>query len=265
MSRQDLGDLIALSEPLHAIGVDIPIGSTASGQREADRLARSFVGARRSSVFAAPPSEVYGLDRYEFANELLADAGRPKLSRQSWALLPKIRQADAVAREDERVIEVHPEVCFREMEGRTCRRRSRGRAWPSGVGCSWTTASSCRTISVTPVGSRWTTCSMRQPWPGPPGGSPMARHGRCPTHPSSASATDKWPSGTEPSLSGSVAAPAAAIASRPRRSGVRRRPASSTPARRSRAQAGTAARNHRHPVMTQRSSRVEIVRTGAQI
>ena len=113
----NLGDLIWGTEPLTVIGVDIPIGSTRSGRREADQLARSYVGLRRSSVFAAPPSEVWELERYEIANRLLADGGRPKLSRQSWALVPKIREADAVARSDDRVIEIHPEVTFRAMAG----------------------------------------------------------------------------------------------------------------------------------------------------
>ena len=37
------------------VGVDIPIGLPLSTAREADGLARSFVGPRRSSVFSTPP------------------------------------------------------------------------------------------------------------------------------------------------------------------------------------------------------------------
>jgi predicted RNase H-like nuclease len=112
-----LADLVGDLGPADAIGVDIPIGGTAAGFRQADRLARPLVGARRSSVFAAPPPDIWTAESYEAANELLSSSGRPKLSRQSWALVPKIREADRVSRSDDRVVEVHPEVSFRAMAG----------------------------------------------------------------------------------------------------------------------------------------------------
>ncbi len=52
---------------------------------------------------------------YASANAWLADNAHPKLSQQAWALLPKIREVDALATADDRIYEVHPEVSFRAM------------------------------------------------------------------------------------------------------------------------------------------------------
>jgi len=68
-------------------------------------------------VFAAPPLEALAAESYEAANSLLAARGAPKLSRQSWALVPKILEAAEIAAADDRIIEVHPEVSFSHMAG----------------------------------------------------------------------------------------------------------------------------------------------------
>jgi predicted RNase H-like nuclease len=86
------------------VGVDIPIGA---GPREADRLARRFVGPRRSSVFPAPTAE--SLRAQAFAETT-------GVSRQLFRLFPKIREVAPYA-DDPRVIEVHPEVSFRGLAG----------------------------------------------------------------------------------------------------------------------------------------------------
>ena len=112
-----LRDLIDWAEPVAAIGVDIPIGHVPAGRRRADIEARLFVGARRSSVFAAPPAEALTADSYADANAALQANGAPMLSRQAWALVPKMMEAAEVAAEDDRVHEVHPEVSFCALAG----------------------------------------------------------------------------------------------------------------------------------------------------
>jgi predicted RNase H-like nuclease len=112
-----LREIIDWAEPVDAIGVDIPIGHVAGGSRRADVEARRFIGPRASSVFAAPPVEVLGATSYAEANEVLASKGAPMLSRQAWALVPKIVEAATIAESDERVVEVHPEVSFCELAG----------------------------------------------------------------------------------------------------------------------------------------------------
>ena len=110
-----LVEIIGWAEPVDAIGIDIPIGHAPEGRRLADVEARRFVGGRGSSVFPAPPAEVLGAASYVEANASLVELGMPKLSQQAWALVPKIREAAAVAEVDERVFEVHPEVSFCQM------------------------------------------------------------------------------------------------------------------------------------------------------
>jgi len=112
-----LRDVIDWAEPVGVIGVDIPIGHVGSGRRRADVEARGFVGARGSSVFAAPPAEVLRMASYGEANEMLTAVSASMLSRQAWALIPKIVEAASIADCDRRVFEVHPEVSFCEMAG----------------------------------------------------------------------------------------------------------------------------------------------------
>lgn len=112
-----LREIIAWAEPVDVIGVDIPIGHVAGGSRLADVAARAFVGTRASSVFAAPPSEVLSAASYSEANGMITAMGVPMLSRQAWALVPKMVEAATIVALDARVFEVHPEVSFCELAG----------------------------------------------------------------------------------------------------------------------------------------------------
>ena len=99
-----------------AVALDVPIGLPALGAvRACDRLARARIGARRSSVFAAPPREVLGCASYAEARPLA-----PTLSAQAFGLVPRIREVDEALRArgaqvHERVVECHPEVAFAAM------------------------------------------------------------------------------------------------------------------------------------------------------
>ena len=110
-----LAELVAQAEPLVAIGVDIPVGNLAWGGRDVDRAARALLGRRSSTIFTAPPAEVLELATYDDANQALVARGRPKLSKQSWALRHKMRDAASVAADDQRVYEVGPELSFAAM------------------------------------------------------------------------------------------------------------------------------------------------------
>ena len=110
-------DVVALCSPV-AVGVDIPIGTTAVGVRACDVAARAFVGARRNSVFPALPTSVMDtVDYAEAAARCITVSGRG-LSKQSWALVAKTREI-AVLRDriEMPVYEVHPEVSFRALAG----------------------------------------------------------------------------------------------------------------------------------------------------
>jgi predicted enzyme related to lactoylglutathione lyase/predicted nuclease with RNAse H fold len=100
------------------VAVDIPIGVPESGSRPADVAARRFVGARGSSVFPTPIRPVLEAPTYAEARALAKKLTGKSISAQAYALRLRILEVDELAREDGRVIEVHPEVSFRELSHR---------------------------------------------------------------------------------------------------------------------------------------------------
>ena len=117
----DPAELIGRFADVACVGVDMPIGLPVD-ERGADAQARRFVGPRGSSVFAAPPAEVLAANSYAEANAIAARrASGKKISQQAWALRANIAAVAAVAKQDGRVIEVHPEVSFRALVGEPLR------------------------------------------------------------------------------------------------------------------------------------------------
>jgi predicted RNase H-like nuclease len=119
-----LADVIAAADvaapptdPIEAIGVDIPIGLVDGPKRTADVAARAFVGDRRSSVFWAPHRSALAFTTQAEANEHLAGLGMPLLSAQAMGLMARIRETAPVATADERVVEIFPEASFRQLAG----------------------------------------------------------------------------------------------------------------------------------------------------
>jgi predicted RNase H-like nuclease len=118
LARRGLADLVAALPDAAAIGIDIPIGLPVSGRRSADLEARAFIGPRRNTVFFAVPRAVWAAaDAAEARAESLRLDGY-SVSSQTLALGPKVLEADALARVDGRIHEVHPEVTFAAMAGR---------------------------------------------------------------------------------------------------------------------------------------------------
>ena len=91
---------------LDVIAVDVPIGF---GPRQADVAARQFLKGAASTVFSTPPRELL---------EIPYGPGLG-LSAQAHALGPRILHVTSLAAADARIYEVHPEVCFRAMNGGT--------------------------------------------------------------------------------------------------------------------------------------------------
>jgi predicted RNase H-like nuclease len=116
--------LVAEEEPC-IVAVDIPIGLAAAavpGGRDCDRGARGLLGkTRSSSVFSAPVRTVLRASTYDEANAAQrhsSDHGIG-LSQQAWGIVPKIAEVDVCLSPpvQDRVIEVHPELCFFELAG----------------------------------------------------------------------------------------------------------------------------------------------------
>ena len=121
------GDVRALHaawyRPGTVILVDIPIGlPDTESHRACDRAARVLLGRRASSVFNPPTRAALQAGSWEEAARLNAAACGKRLSRQSWALAPKIREVDdfirrgGPGRQDE-VRESHPETLFVVLNG----------------------------------------------------------------------------------------------------------------------------------------------------
>ncbi|WP_277713248.1 DUF429 domain-containing protein [Paenibacillus mucilaginosus] len=103
--------------------IDMPIGLPSGTERrscdgEARRLLRPW---RASSIFAAPVRGVLDVGSYAEANARHKELGGRGLSRQSWALVPKIRELDALLQQEPAacgtIFEAHPELVFAGLAG----------------------------------------------------------------------------------------------------------------------------------------------------
>src|SRR5205814_787729 len=111
----------ALLVDAQVVAVDIPIGLPTSGPRPADLAARRFVGPRASSVFTTPQRAVLEAPSYAEARRVATELTGKSIPAQTYALSRRILEVDEYAHTDERVIEVHPEVSFRELARRPLR------------------------------------------------------------------------------------------------------------------------------------------------
>ncbi len=112
-----------LALPAQVVAVDIPIGLPAGGKRRrADLEARTVLGAQRSSVFLTPPRVVLDAPTQAEATLLSRAAGSVGVSIQTFYLLGKLAEVDALLRADPaaagRTVEAHPEVSLRRLGGR---------------------------------------------------------------------------------------------------------------------------------------------------
>jgi len=121
----------ASERDLLAVTVDIPIGLPGRDGRAADREARGYLKpsekgkrGRTSSVFPAPPFSSLGATTYKKAGELARRSTDKGITRQAFALFPKIKEVRSALQSDDfecgvvpRAAEVHPEVSFRFMAG----------------------------------------------------------------------------------------------------------------------------------------------------
>jgi predicted RNase H-like nuclease len=99
--------------------IDIPIGLLQTGTRQADRNARQVLKRRSCCVFTAPIRPMLECTSYEEARQCRLRVEGKSLTKQSWAILPKIREVDGVINPElQKVVrEGHPEVSFALMNG----------------------------------------------------------------------------------------------------------------------------------------------------
>ncbi len=102
------------------VGVDMPIGLPPTWERHADREARTFLGHRGACVFPTPPRPIAHHTVHAEADADSRNRYGRGLSLQSFHLLAKIREVDAIVSpsNQERIIEVHPECAFARLAGK---------------------------------------------------------------------------------------------------------------------------------------------------
>ena len=118
-------ELVSSTNDQARIFIDIPIGLPDDGEdRTCDRAARKALGRpRASSVFPAPARAVLDLDArtYQESNEFSRKTVGKGITRQTYAILPKIREVDTFLRSSAKarslIREVHPELCFWALNG----------------------------------------------------------------------------------------------------------------------------------------------------
>jgi predicted RNase H-like nuclease len=100
----------------------MPIGLPDEWWRAADVEARRFLaGGRSSTVFPTPPRPLLHETDHVEASALSRRLFGRGLPRQSFHLLPRLRELDELARTqgEDRILEVHPECSFRALAGAT--------------------------------------------------------------------------------------------------------------------------------------------------
>lgn len=139
------------------VAVDMPIGLpefSGKGGRGPEALVRSLLGQRQSSVFSIPSRAAVYAETAEFSDleawyaahrrasaVAFATSAPPRgVSIQAFGIFAKIREIDAlmIARPElrERVIESHPEVAFRQLNGGVAMRlpkKVKGSVNPEGM------------------------------------------------------------------------------------------------------------------------------------
>lgn len=106
---------------VQVVAIDIPLGLSETGERQADVLARRELPGRSSTVFNAPArASLAAVEDYRLANELSRRDGSRGLSRQTFGLFAKIREVDDFWRSAPCTLyEVHPELSFARLNGGT--------------------------------------------------------------------------------------------------------------------------------------------------
>jgi predicted RNase H-like nuclease len=101
------------------VGIDMPIGLPPAWGRAADTEARRLLGRRACTVFPTPPRSLLVHTTYADANADARHRYGKGLQRQTWQLVPHIREVDDAMDPsmEGRVAEIHPECAFATLAG----------------------------------------------------------------------------------------------------------------------------------------------------
>ncbi len=117
----ELVEAVRSEVDVKVVGIDIPIGLPDSGIRQADVLARRELRGRASSVFTTLTRSAYLAPTRAEADPVNRDLSGQGVGAQAFSLRAKVLEVDSWVRSRPtvEVLEVHPEVSFAAMTGRT--------------------------------------------------------------------------------------------------------------------------------------------------
>ncbi|MFO7928143.1 MAG: DUF429 domain-containing protein, partial [Candidatus Humimicrobiaceae bacterium] len=114
---KDVGSLWCENKDASLILVDIPICLTDTGVRQCDILARKMLDKnRKPSIFNPPAKKALYAGSYREACAINKEVTGKKISKQTWNLIPKIKEVNKLIRKHPEAVKIlkesHPEVCF---------------------------------------------------------------------------------------------------------------------------------------------------------
>lgn len=111
----------AIASDADVIAVDMPIGLSRSGVRQCEVEARKIISPHGSRVFKTLPRGALKFPQkdWRIANQWSKDRGFGGISKQIWAIRPKIIEIDRAITpgQQTRVYEAHPELAFARING----------------------------------------------------------------------------------------------------------------------------------------------------
>lgn len=117
----DLPSLVRACPAATRILLDVPIG-LCDGRRVCDMEAKAVLSRHNSRVFLAPTRSAVAAATWADANRINREVAGSGLSKQAWAIVPRIRATDECLRADAAargvIRECHPEICFWALAGR---------------------------------------------------------------------------------------------------------------------------------------------------
>lgn len=129
-----IGEIYEIQPRPLVIAVDMPIGlldEAISGGRLCEQMARKLLGPiRASSVFSAPVrTGVLKANSYGEANQInrKSSLNNIGISQQAYGIFPKLKEIDEfMTPERQKIIrEIHPELCFYELNNKTSLEKSK--------------------------------------------------------------------------------------------------------------------------------------------
>lgn len=116
---KSLADLIRFYPENSMFMIDMPVGlaNVDLTERNCEMLTRKILSKKRKpSLFSVPCREAIYASSYEEANQINKEIINKGISKQSWGIVPKIREVDQLLQSNrslvDKIKESHPEVAF---------------------------------------------------------------------------------------------------------------------------------------------------------